>query len=55
MAKKPARYEGSALDTKRDKAGAKKAGVSAAKWQGSKADEKIDRKGQAKLDAKAKR
>lgn len=49
---KAGRYEGSKLDEKRDRAAAKKAGVSMKKWEGSKADRKIDKAGQAKLDAK---
>lgn len=37
-------YERSSADKKADKAGAKKAGVSVAKWEGSKADKAADRK-----------
>ncbi len=48
MAKMPAfmmaKFEKSAMDKKSDKAGAKKAGVSKAKYEGSKADKAADKK-----------
>lgn len=47
-----AKYEGSAADRAKDKAGAKKAGVSMKAWEKSGADKKADAAGQRKLDAK---
>ena len=47
MAKKPMTakaYERSAADKAADRKGAKKAGVSLAKWEGSKADRAADQK-----------
>ena len=55
--KKPmtmAQYERSATDKRKDKAGAKKAGVSVAKYERSKADAREDRKELAKINAKRK-
>jgi hypothetical protein len=51
-AKKKPMWEGSKADDKADKAGAKKTGMSAAKYENSKADKKADAAGQKKLDAK---
>lgn len=48
------RYEGSALDEKRDRKAAKKAGVSMKKWEGSAADKRMDRAGQKAMDKKRK-
>lgn len=57
MTKKPMTmkaYERSAADKKADRKGAKKAGVSVAKWEKSKADEKADRAAIKKINAKRK-
>lgn len=57
MAKKPMtmrQYEASALDKKKDRAGAKKAGTSVEKYERSKADAREDRKQLAKINAKRK-
>jgi hypothetical protein len=50
-----ANYEGSPADKAKDKAGAKKAGMSMKAWEKSSADKKADKAGQKKLDAKKKR
>mgnify|MGYP003335175225 CR=1 FL=1 len=52
MAKK---YEGSAADKRKDKAQAKKHGMSQKAWERSAMDRKEDRAGQKKLDAKVKK
>ena len=49
------KYEGSAADERADRAGAKKAGMSLAKWEKSGADNKADAKGQKAMAAKAKK
>ena len=49
-----ARYEGSAADRRKDKAGARKAGKTMKQWEASAADRKADAAGQKKLDAKKK-
>lgn len=49
---KAAKYEGSPLDRRKDKAGAKKAGMSMRAWEKSDADKKADAKGQKALNAK---
>ena len=51
---KTKRYEDSPLDKRRDKAAAKKAGMTVKKWEGSAADRKIDAKGQRGMDKKKK-
>lgn len=43
MAKKPAKWEGSAADKREDKAMAKKAGMTMRQWEKSAADKKHDR------------
>lgn len=52
---KAAKYEGSAADRAKDKAGAKKAGMTMKQWEKSAADKKADAKGQKVLDAKRKK
>lgn len=47
-------YEDSLEDKRKDKAGAKKAGMSMKAWEGSAADKKMDKAGQKKLDKKKK-
>ena len=53
--KKPRRYEGSPADEKKDRAGAKKAGMSMKDWEKSAADKRADAAGQRALDRKKKR
>jgi len=43
-------YEGSKADKAKDKAGAKKAGMSAKEWEKSDADKRADKAGQRKMD-----
>lgn len=52
---KAARYEGSRADRIKDKAGAKKAGMSMKQWEKSAADKRADAKGQKALNTKRKR
>lgn len=47
-----AKFEGSALDKKLDKKGAKKSGMSMKNFEGSKADEKMDKMGSALMGYK---
>ena len=47
-------FEDSAKDKKEDRAGAKKAGMSAKAWEKSPKDKAMDRKGQAEMDRKRK-
>lgn len=54
MARSP-RYEGSPEDRRKDRAAAKKAGVTMKAWEKSAADKVKDRAGQKKIDAKKKR
>lgn len=49
------KYEGSALDERRDRKAAKKAGKSMKEWEDSPQDRKMDRKGQREMDKKGKR
>lgn len=46
------RFEGSKEDERKDKAGAKKAGMSMKKFEGSAADKKMDRAGEKKMGRK---
>lgn len=48
------KYEGSKTDDKRDKAEAKKRGMSMKAWEGSPMDKKMDKSGQNKLLKKKK-
>lgn len=50
--KRPRKYEGSPADNRADHAGAKKAGVSLAKWEKSSADKKADAAARKKLRKK---
>lgn len=49
---KAAKYEGSPADRRKDRVGAKKAGMSMKAWEKSDADKKADTKGQKALNAK---
>lgn len=52
MAKK---YEGSAEDVRKDKAAAKKRGLTMAQWERTAADKKMDRAGQKRFNRKKKK
>ncbi len=50
-----AKYEGSPEDKKRDKSGAKKAGISLKSWERSAADRREDKAGQKRMSRKKKK
>jgi hypothetical protein len=52
---KPKKYEGSALDIKRDKAEAKRRGTSMKSWMATAEHKEKDRRGQKEFNRKAKR